>query len=73
MPKTGELAITKDKQGGKWFLNMSSKISKTGKRSRLKFNTKREAEEYRKTLKMTLSVQGFKELSLAFRLLKCLL
>lgn len=54
MPQEGKLSITKDKQSGKWFVNVSAKLSKTGKRSRRKFSTKKEAETFRSSLDASL-------------------
>jgi len=54
MPRRGQLAVTKDKQSGKWFVNVSAKISKTGKRHRRKFDTKKEAETFRKSMENSL-------------------
>ena len=50
MGRIGQLEITKDKQSGKWILNVSAKLSKTGKKRRLKFATKKEAEAHRTNL-----------------------
>jgi integrase len=54
MPREGKLSITKDKQSGKWVVNVSAKLSKTAKRYRKKFTTKREAETFRSSLEATL-------------------
>jgi len=54
MPRTGKLEITKDKQSKKWVINISAKLSKTGKKQRLKFSTKVAAEIHRKNLMLTL-------------------
>ncbi len=51
MGRKGTLAISKDVQSRKWLVNICASLSKTGKRSRKKFNTKAEAENYRETLK----------------------
>ena len=64
MPREGKLNITKDKQSGKWVVNVSAKVSKTGKRYRKKFATKKEAETYRSGLEASLRsprLQNFDE------------
>jgi integrase len=60
MPREGKLDVTKDKQSGRWFVNVSAKISKTGKRSRRKFTTKKEAETFRETLEKSLQSSRIK-------------
>jgi len=60
MPRLGQLDITKDKQSGKWCVNISAKVSKTGKRGRKKFATKSEAESYRKNLESSLKSSRLK-------------
>lgn len=55
MPRQGQLEITKDAQSGKWVVNISARISKTGKRARRKFSTKAQAESHRKALAATLA------------------
>ena len=54
MPRQGQLAVTKDKQSGKWVVNVSAQLSKTGRRWRKKFSTKKEAESYRENLEQSL-------------------
>jgi hypothetical protein len=61
MPRLGQLDITKDKQSGKWCVNISAKVSKTGKRGRKKFATKSEAESYRKNLESSLKSSRLKK------------
>ena len=61
MPRKAELSISKDKQSGKWVVNMSAKISMTGKRSRKKFDRKSEAEAFQKNLRATLSSPRLKK------------
>lgn len=60
MPQKGKLSITKDKQSGRWFLNVSAKLSKTGKRYRKKFVTKKEAEAFRNSLEASLGSSRLK-------------
>ena len=48
------MEITKPKGSKKWILNVSAKASKTGKRQRLKFDTKTAAEQHRKNLSAVL-------------------
>ena len=54
MPRLGQLEITKDKQSKKWVLNISAKLSKTGRKRRLKFDTKVEAERQKKIVAASL-------------------
>jgi integrase len=61
MPRKGELSVTKDKQSGKWVVNMSAKVSMTGKRARKKFDTKAEAETHRKSLVATIASPRLQE------------
>jgi len=50
MGRVGEFEISKNKQDGKWVVNVSAKLSPTGKKRRFKFATKAAAEERRKKL-----------------------
>lgn len=55
MPVVGKFEITKPKGSRKWLLNVSAKSSTTGKRQRLKFDTKAAAEEHRSKLLATIA------------------
>jgi len=61
MGRVGQLEITKDKQSGKWVLNISAKLSKTGKKRRLKFATKKEAEVHRTKVAASLKSSRLKK------------
>ena len=55
MPAAGKLDITKPKGSRQWILNVSAKTSPTGKRQRLKFDTKAAAEDHRTKLAATIA------------------
>ncbi|MGJ8677083.1 MAG: tyrosine-type recombinase/integrase [Akkermansiaceae bacterium] len=55
MSVSGKFEITKPKGSRKWLLNVSAKNSTTGKRQRLKFNTKAAAEDHRSNLLATIA------------------
>lgn len=50
MPVDGKLVITKPKGSNRWILNVSAKVSKSGKRQRHYFATKAEAEQKKENL-----------------------
>ncbi|MFT6178304.1 MAG: integrase [Akkermansiaceae bacterium] len=61
MGRVGQLEITKDKQSGKWILNVSAKLSQSGKKRRLKFGTKKEAEAHRTNLALVLKSSNLRK------------
>lgn len=49
MPKKSNISVTKDRNTGKWVVDISAGMSPTGKRRRVFFKTKKEADEEMKT------------------------